>query len=109
MTIFKKNKLIFAVSLAVGAISPVSALAADVCAGINEYPNLPQVDWAGNPNHAKKGDQMQYQGKAYTANWHTSSIPGSDGSWTFAFDCAGTDPTQVRFLVMPLCLSVKTQ
>ena len=93
MTIFKKNKLIFAVSLAVGAVSPISALAADACAGINEYPNWPQLDWAGNPSHANAGDKMQYQGKAYTANWYSSSIPGSDGSWKFDFDCNGTtDP-----------------
>lgn len=90
MTLFKKNKLILAVSVALGAMSPVQALAADSCESINEYPNWTQVNWAGDPSHANTGDQMQFQGKAYTANWWTKSEPGSDGSWAFAFDCNGS-------------------
>ncbi|BCL73592.1 hypothetical protein TUMSATVNIG1_55690 [Vibrio nigripulchritudo] len=50
-------------------------------AGINEYPNWPQKDWAGNPSHAGTGDKMVYQGKIYQAKYWTDSIPGSDGSW----------------------------
>ncbi|WP_104403275.1 glycosyl hydrolase family 18 protein [Vibrio penaeicida] len=50
--------------------------------GINVYPNWPQVDWAGNPNHAKTGDQLVHNGVIYKANWYTTSVPGSDGSWS---------------------------
>ncbi|RXJ73996.1 hypothetical protein CS022_06500 [Veronia nyctiphanis] len=66
------------------------ALAADNCEAINEYPNWTQTNWAGDPSHANTGDQMHFQGKAYTANWWTKSEPGSDGSWAFAFDCNGS-------------------
>ncbi len=50
--------------------------------GVNVYPNWPQVDWAGNPDHAKEGDQMVHDGTLYKANWWTRSVPGSDGSWS---------------------------
>ncbi len=50
--------------------------------GINVYPNWPQVDWAGNPNHAKTGDQLVHNGVIYKANWWTNSVPGSNGSWS---------------------------
>ncbi|CCN73376.1 chitinase C-terminal domain-containing protein [Vibrio nigripulchritudo] len=50
--------------------------------GINVYPNWPQTDWAGNPSHATGGDQMVHNNVVYKANWYTSSVPGSDGSWT---------------------------
>ncbi|CCN46945.1 Chitinase A [Vibrio nigripulchritudo MADA3029] len=50
--------------------------------GINVYPNWPQTDWAGNPNHAKAGDQMVHNGVIYEANWYTTTVPGSDGSWS---------------------------
>ena len=50
-------------------------------AGINTYPNWPQLDWSGNPSHANKGDTIIYNGAIYKANWWTRSIPGSDDSW----------------------------
>lgn len=69
------------------ASSSISSVATGVCAGINEYPNWTQKDWAGKPSHAAGGDQMQHQGVAYQANWWTQSIPGSDGSWAFVKNC----------------------
>ncbi|HIF9337457.1 TPA: chitinase C-terminal domain-containing protein [Photobacterium damselae] len=51
-------------------------------AGVNTYPDWPQADWAGNPSHANTGDQLIYNGVIYKANWWTSSVPGSDGSWS---------------------------
>lgn len=50
--------------------------------GVQTYPNFPQSDWAGNPSHANTGDKLIHQGVVYQANWWTSSVPGSDGSWT---------------------------
>ncbi|KLV07049.1 chitinase [Photobacterium aquae] len=50
--------------------------------GVNTYPNWPQSDWGGNPSHANQGDKMIHDGVVYKANWWTSSVPGSDGSWT---------------------------
>ena len=50
--------------------------------GVNTYPNWPQTDWQGNPSHAGSGDQIIYNDVIYKANWYTSSIPGSDGSWS---------------------------
>jgi hypothetical protein len=70
--------------------SSTSSVATGVCAGINVYPNWTQKDWAGNPSYANGGDQMQYQGVAYKANWWTQAIPGSDGSWVFVKNCSGT-------------------
>ncbi|MEZ8742474.1 glycosyl hydrolase family 18 protein [Photobacterium swingsii] len=49
--------------------------------GLNVYPNWPQTDWAGNPSHANQGDKIVHNGIVYQANWWTSAIPGSDGSW----------------------------
>lgn len=49
--------------------------------GINTYPNWPQTDWSGNPSHANQGDKIIHNGVVYQANWWTSSVPGSDGSW----------------------------
>jgi chitinase len=46
------------------------------------YPNWPQTDWTGKPNHANGNDKMRYDNTLYKANWWTNSIPGSDGSWT---------------------------
>ena len=31
-------------------------------------------------NHNNSGDLMQVDGNAYSANWYTSSLPGSDAS-----------------------------
>lgn len=50
--------------------------------GINVYPDWPQTDWAGNPSHATTGDQMVHEEAIYQANWWTTSVPGSDGSWS---------------------------
>lgn len=50
--------------------------------GINVYPDWPQTDWAGTPTHAAAGDQMVHEGAVYKANWWTSTVPGSDGSWS---------------------------
>jgi endoglucanase len=58
------------------------------CAGINTYPNWTANDWPGTPNnHNNPGDLMQVDGNAYSANWYTSSLPGSDASWTFVKSC----------------------
>ncbi|MCD1596977.1 lytic polysaccharide monooxygenase [Rheinheimera aquimaris] len=47
----------------------------------NTYPNWPQANWQGQPDHAAQGDQLIYQNALYQANWWTQSIPGSDSSW----------------------------
>jgi len=58
------------------------------CEGINVYPNWLRNDWPGQPNtHNSAGDLMQVDGNAYSANWFTSSFPGSDVSWTFVKSC----------------------
>jgi hypothetical protein len=60
----------------------------DNCAGINVYPNWTANDWPGTPNtHNDAADFMLYQGNVYSANWYTSSIPGSDYSWAFVRSC----------------------
>ena len=50
--------------------------------GLNVYPNWPQTDWEGKPSHANTGDKMVHEGRIYQANWYSTSIPGSDTSWT---------------------------
>jgi len=58
------------------------------CVDINTYPNWTANDWPGTPNtHNNSGDLMQVDGTAYTANWYTNSLPGSDASWTFVKSC----------------------
>ncbi|GAC25275.1 endoglucanase [Paraglaciecola mesophila KMM 241] len=58
------------------------------CSAINSCPNWVQADYAGGANtHNNTGDQMQYQGNAYQANWYTNSLPGSDSSWTLLGSC----------------------
>jgi hypothetical protein len=58
------------------------------CTAINSYPNWVQADYVGGANtHNNTGDQMQYQGNAYQANWYTNSLPGSDSSWTLLGSC----------------------
>lgn len=59
---------------------------------VNDYPNFPQTDWAGKPSHANAGDYLRHNGKIYRANWWTSSIPGSDGSWQLVCDSGNTTP-----------------
>lgn len=49
---------------------------------VNTYPNWPQPDWQGKPDHAGTGDKLIYQNALYQANWWTQSTPGSDSSWT---------------------------
>lgn len=66
------------------------------CVGINAYPNWTQIDLAGTPTNALGGDVMKHGGNAYTANWWTNAIPGSNGDWTLLKAClvpaTGTDP-----------------
>ena len=47
----------------------------------NTYPNWPQANWQGQPEHAASGDRLIYQNALYQANWWTQSLPGSDSSW----------------------------
>ena len=63
--------------------SSSSGSGGESCAGVNEYPEWTARDWAGGPyNHAAAGDQMVYQNTLYRANWYTTTVPGSDASWT---------------------------
>ncbi|MCK6265713.1 cellulase family glycosylhydrolase [Vibrio sp. ZSDE26] len=58
------------------------------CNGVTEYPNWLHADYEGGENtHLLEGDEMQYQGNKYRANWYTSSLPGSDASWTLLGSC----------------------
>ncbi|ANE74123.1 cellulase family glycosylhydrolase [Dickeya solani] len=58
------------------------------CANVNVYPNWVSKDWAGGqPNHNEAGQSIVYKGNLYTANWYTSSIPGSDASWAQVGSC----------------------
>ncbi|MEI8632736.1 cellulase family glycosylhydrolase [Vibrio sp. PP-XX7] len=58
------------------------------CSGINVYPNWTRKDWeGGEPNHCDAGDMMVYQGNLYQANWHTSTMPTTDKSWTLVSQC----------------------
>lgn len=58
------------------------------CEAVPEYPDWTRKDWpGGEPNHQEAGDEMQYQGKLYRANWYTTSVPGSDASWQFVKNC----------------------
>jgi len=68
--------------------SSSSAAGTNGCANINVYPNWTAKDWSGGPsNHANSGDQMVYQNTLYKANWYTTTVPGSDGSWTKVGTC----------------------
>ncbi|MEN6670201.1 cellulase family glycosylhydrolase [Psychrobacter sp. B38] len=58
------------------------------CKDIKTYPNWVRKDYPSGPyTHNETDDKIQYQGKAYKANWYTSTIPGSDSSWTFLTNC----------------------
>lgn len=58
------------------------------CNGITEYPNWLRRDWSGGSfTHNLGGDEMQYGGSLYVANWYTRTLPGSDGSWTYLGEC----------------------
>ena len=94
--VFTPNKTFITISLATSIIISTNAFAAQSCEGINTYPDFPQVDWQGNPDHANTGDVMQFDGTAYTANWWSKSKPGSDGSWALKHVCSdGTIPDPI--------------
>ncbi|WP_440905695.1 cellulase family glycosylhydrolase [Catenovulum sp. SX2] len=58
------------------------------CDGVAVYPNWQRNDVPGGANtHQDAGDQMVFAGNLYTANWYTSSEPGSDASWTLVGSC----------------------
>lgn len=66
-----------------------SVVSSTDCNGINAYPNWVKKDYSGGPfTHNNTDDKMQYQGNAYSANWYTNSIPGSDASWTLIYSCS---------------------
>ncbi|NOU50520.1 cellulase family glycosylhydrolase [Pseudoalteromonas sp. JBTF-M23] len=67
------------------------------CTDINEYPNWPQTNWAGVPNHALAGDQMHYDGVLYQAKWWTNSLPGSSNAWQKLGVCKQTPPLDGAF------------
>jgi|GEM_PF-6856076 len=51
---------------------------------VNEYPNWTSRDWSGGPyNHASAGDLMIFESAVYSAQWHTTTEPGSDSSWEY--------------------------
>ncbi|PCK03716.1 MAG: hypothetical protein COA42_19940 [Alteromonadaceae bacterium] len=61
------------------------------CGDINAHPDWTTKDWAGGPvTHNEAGDPMVFDGVAYTANWYTNSVPGSDASWSFLKNCSGS-------------------
>lgn len=58
------------------------------CSDAPIYPNWTTPDWEGGPNtHHEANDTMVYQGQLYSANWYTSSLPGSDETWTYVGAC----------------------
>ncbi|AYH48760.1 endoglucanase [Dickeya fangzhongdai] len=58
------------------------------CDNVNVYPNWASKDWAGGqPSHNEAGQSIVYKGNLYTANWYTSSVPGSDASWAQVGSC----------------------
>ncbi|MBX2857843.1 MAG: family 43 glycosylhydrolase [Cellvibrionaceae bacterium] len=58
------------------------------CSGVNVYPNWPARDSEyGEYNHANAGDSMVHQNSLYRANWYTTSVPGSDASWSLLGAC----------------------
>lgn len=70
-----------------GVLAPPSEGQVD-CSGVAEYPNWRRKDWfGGNYTHNLRGDEMQYLGSLYVANWYTRSLPGSDRSWTSLGEC----------------------
>ncbi|SHO57394.1 cellulase family glycosylhydrolase [Vibrio quintilis] len=60
----------------------------NVCTGVNVYPNWTAKDWSGGEaTHSAAGDKLVHENKLYTANWYTTSEPGTDASWTFVSNC----------------------
>ncbi|MCG9676690.1 cellulose-binding domain-containing protein [Vibrio sp. Isolate24] len=66
-----------------------------LCSEFNIYPDWTQGD------HANGGDVMVKDNIAYEANWWTSSIPGSDGSWSHHLNCDNTPPGTAPLLSLP--------
>ena len=59
------------------------------CSSMNTYPDWVSKDYSGGEyTHNDAGEAMQYNDNAYTANWYTNSIPGSDASWTTTGSCS---------------------
>jgi hypothetical protein len=60
-----------------------------LCTDVAVYPNWSSPDWKGGPNtHNEANDKMVYQGQLYLTNWYTSSIPGSDETWSHLGSCS---------------------
>ncbi len=58
------------------------------CEGVAAYPNWQRNDIEGGANtHQDAGDEMEFNGNLYVANWWTDSEPGSDASWSFVRSC----------------------
>lgn len=58
------------------------------CTDVTVYPNWLHNDYDGGPNtHLNAGDLMQHNNQLFQANWYTSSLPGSDASWTLIGPC----------------------
>ncbi|AUH00725.1 endoglucanase [Prodigiosinella confusarubida] len=58
------------------------------CNNVSIYPDWVSKDWdGGQANHNEAGELIIYKGNLYSANWHTSSVPGSNSSWTLMGVC----------------------
>ncbi|PKI17059.1 cellulase family glycosylhydrolase [Colwellia sp. 12G3] len=58
------------------------------CAGAPMYPNWQRNDISGGANtHQDAGDEMEFGGNLYVANWYTNTQPGSDASWSLVRSC----------------------
>jgi endoglucanase len=58
------------------------------CAGTPMYPNWQRNDISGGANtHQDAGDEMEFGGNLYVANWYTNTQPGSDASWSLVRSC----------------------
>ena len=69
-------------------ITPEPTTGTTDCTDVSVYPNWVSKDWPGGAyNHNNAGEQIQYNGSLYIANWYTNSLPGSDASWTFVESC----------------------
>ncbi len=72
-----------------GGTGGTGGTGSDTCEGtpiadIHVYPNWPQVDWAGNPDHANTGDLMINGSAVYKAKWWTNTEPGTSADWDLA-------------------------
>lgn len=58
------------------------------CNGVAVYPTWLHNDYDGGPNtHLLGGELMQHNNQLFQANWYTSSLPGSDATWTSLGSC----------------------